>query len=149
MPDSYTKLTYHFTFSTRDRVASLYDNMRPRLHGYVAQVINGKFGFAREVGGIDDHVHILCDLRPVIDVATFLSCVKSLSSGWMHKTFPNLRDTAWQDGYGAFSVSASAVKTVKEYIQEQEYHHRRISFKEEFRLLLQRHGVEFDEQHAL
>jgi REP element-mobilizing transposase RayT len=147
MPQSYTKLTYHCTFSTKDRVAVLFEDMRPRLHGYMARMINSDFGFAHEVGGAEDHVHILCDLRPTVAVSEVMRQVKAISSGWMHREFAELAGVTWQRGYGAFTVSASAVPSVRRYIREQERHHREFGFREEFRRLLERHGVEFDERY--
>jgi REP element-mobilizing transposase RayT len=147
MTRSFTRLTYHCTFSTRDRVASLYDNMRPRLHAYIARLINNDGGFAREVGGMDDHVHILLDLPAIVPVADAMSRVKSRSSGWIHRQFEGLREFAWQTGYGAFSVSASMVPSVRRYIQEQKRHHRGVSFEDEFRGLLEKHGVKCEERY--
>ena len=147
MSNSFTKLTYHCTWSTKGRVAALYEDMRPRLHAYIAQTINNDFGFAREVGGVDDHVHILCDLRPNVDISTFMGRVKPISSGWLHQEFPQLKDTNWQEGYGAFTVSASAIPSVKRYIQDQARHHEEMTFKEEFRRLLEKHDIAFDEKY--
>jgi len=147
MSQSYAKLTYHCTFSTKDRKNLLYGNMRPRLHAYIARIINRDFGIAREVGGTDNHVHILCDLFPTLDVAGVMNRVKSLSSGWIHREFPRLSGFGWQRGYGAFSVSASVLPSVKTYIRQQEHHHKTLSFKEEFRRLLEKHGVEFDAEY--
>ena len=149
MPQSYTKLTYHVTFSTKDRIHALYDNLRPRLYAYLARIINDDFGFVREIGGMDDHVHILCDLSPTVTLSDFMRRVKSGSSGWLHREFPRLDTVKWQEGYAAFSVSASVVASVQEYIQEQERHHRGLSFEEEFRRLLEKHGVEFEEKYLL
>jgi len=146
---SYTRLTCHCTFSTKERVRALDENTRARLHPYLAGIIDKDFGHALQVGGTDDHVHVLCDLRPTVAVADFLRDVKSVSSGWMHREFPRLRDVTWQDGYAAFSVSASATPAVVDYIQNQRVHHQRLSFQEEFRLLLEKHGIEFDERYLL
>ncbi len=148
MPQSYTKLTYHCTFSTKGRVAALYADMRPRLHAYIARTINRDFGFAHEVGGVEDHVHILCDVCPTVGISEFMRQIKSTSSGWMHREFVQLADAAWQEGYGAFTVSASAVPSVKRYIrQQEERHHKEFGFKDEFRRLLERHEIEFDERY--
>jgi REP element-mobilizing transposase RayT len=147
MPQSYTKLTYHCTFSTKGRVAALYEDMRPRLHAYIARTINNDFGFAHEVGGTDDHVHILCDVRPTSGISDFMRQIKSTSSGWIRRQFARMADFGWQEGYGAFTVSTSALPSVKRYIQQQHHHHKGFGFKEEFRRLLEKHGVEFDERY--
>jgi REP element-mobilizing transposase RayT len=144
---SYTKLTYHCTFSTKDRISALYDDMRPRLHSYIAGIINKDFGHARKVGGVDDHVHILCDIRPTFTFSNFMSKIKSRSSRWLHVEFPHMANITWQDGYGAFSVSTSVAPKVQRYIENQEEHHKKISFTDEFRELLEKHGIEFDERY--
>ncbi|MFP4026865.1 MAG: IS200/IS605 family transposase [Candidatus Brocadiia bacterium] len=146
---SHTKLIYHCTFSTEGRVAALYDDMRPRLHSYIAGMINNDFGIAREVNGIDDHVHILCDIRPNHSVSDVMSKLKSQSSGWIHQEFANLSDVFWQEGYSAFSVSKSVAPKVKEYIQRQEEHHRRRSFVDELRVLLEKHDIEYDPEYLV
>ena len=144
---SYTKLSYHCTWSTKNRVAALYDDMRDRLHSYIARIINDEYGFAREVDGVDDHVHVLCDLKPNFKVSDVLGKLKAKSSGWIHREFPNLNDVSWQAGYGAFTVSASAVPDVARYIRNQKKHHKSMSFEEEFRALLEKHGIEFDDRY--
>ncbi len=98
-------------------------------------------------GGVDDHVHLLCDLHPAVAVSDFVRSVKSTSSGWMHRGFSQLKDFAWQQGYGAFTVSASALASVRRYVRDQERHHRHLGFEEEFRQLLAKHGIEFDERY--
>ena len=147
MPRSYTKLTYHCTFSTKNRVASLYDAMRPRLHAHIARLTNEEFGFAREIGGTDDHVHILCDLRPTCAVASYMGKIKSRSTGWIHREFARLGDFHWQETYAGFTVSASVVPSVKAYIENQERHHKKMSFGQELRALLKKHGIEFEERY--
>ncbi len=96
---------------------------------------------------MDNHVHILCNLSPTVDISSFMRRLKAGSSGWLHREVPRLDTISWQEGYGAFSVSASAVPSVREYIRKQERHHRGLSFKEEFRRLLDKHGIEFEEKY--
>ncbi len=86
-------------------------------------------------------------MRPTTGISDFMRHIKSTSSGWMHRQFPQLADAAWQKGYGAFTVSASAVPSAKRYIQQQKRHHKEFGFEEEFRRLLHRHGIEFDERY--
>ncbi|MFP4027194.1 MAG: IS200/IS605 family transposase [Candidatus Brocadiia bacterium] len=145
---SYTKLTYHGVWSTKGRIAALYDDMRDRLHAYIAEIINEEFGFAREVGGVDHHVHVLCDIRPVFNMSDVMGQLKSKSSGWIHREFPNLKDMSWQSGYGAFTVSASRVPDVAKYVRNQEKHHKSRGFEEEFIALLEKHGMEYDERYV-
>ena len=147
MSHTFTKLTVHAVFSTQNRLRLIRDDRSERIHAYLASLINDGFGFAREVGGTDDHVHILFDFKQTVTIADCMRDVKSVSSGWVHETFPDLWDFAWQEGYGAFTVSASAIPRVKEYIRNQAQHHRKRSFKEEFVALLDKHGVEYDPRY--
>lgn len=96
------------------------------------------------VNGTCDHVHILVRLRQDTAIADVLRKVKSGSSKWVRETFPAARGFAWQSGYGAFTVSKSRVMTVREYIEKQEEHHKKRSFKEEFVALLDAHGIDYE-----
>ncbi len=147
MSHTFTQLTVHIVFSTKGRARLIPTARAARIHAYLASLINGRFGFAREVGGTHDHVHILFDIKQVESVADCMESVKSVSSGWIHDTLPDLRDFAWQEGYGAFSVSASSIPRVRAYIQGQEAHHATRSFEDEFRALLKRHGIQYDERY--
>lgn len=147
MTGSFVKLTFHCVFGTKNRVAVLYDDMRPRLHGYIASVINSDLGVARKVGGMDDHVHILCDIKPDVDISHFMSRIKSVSSGWIHREFPNLADMRWQEGFGAFTVSQSVAPEIVRYIDNQHIKHHKFGFRAEFRRMLQQHDIDFDEEY--
>ena len=147
MPHTYSQITLHFVFSTKDRRRLITEALRKRLYPYLAALINNDFGFAREIGGTRDHVHIFAELNTGVSVADFVRAIKSISSGWVHRNVRKQRDFAWQEGYGAFSVSASAVPRVKDYIRDQQAHHRARTFEEEFKALLQKHRVQFSERY--
>jgi len=147
MSHTFVRLTVHAVFSTKERLPLLKAPDRERIWAYMADVINEEHGFAREVGGTDDHVHILFDIAQTNAVADCMRDVKAKSSGWIHRELPDIWGFAWQEGYGAFSVSASLVPRVRRYIQTQERHHRRRSFKDEFLALLDKHGVEYDRRY--
>ena len=98
-----------------------------------------------EIGGVEDHVHLLFHLPPSLALARAVTLFKSNSSKWMNES---ARKFAWQEGYGAFSVSASNLAAVAKYIQDQESHHRKISFEDEYLALLRKHGVEFDPRYV-
>ena len=100
------------------------------------------------VGGIADHVHLLLSLPATMPVAKAMQLVKGGSSKFVHETFTEQRAFAWQEGYGAFSVSISHVEETVAYIQRQEEHHRKKTFEEEFRSFLQKHGIEYDERQV-
>ena len=144
MPHTFTQLSFHAVFATKGRTETLTPAERPRVHAYLAALINDELGFAQQVGGTADHVHLLLDLKPTVAVADCMRKVKSISSGWIRQTFPGTRWAGWQEGYGAFSVSASVVPQVKEYIGRQEQRHERRSFQDEFAELLKRHGIPYD-----
>lgn len=98
------------------------------------------------IGGVTDHVHLLVGLRATHTLADVLREIKSVSSAWVHEEI-GVHSFAWQEGYGAFTVSPSQLGNVRTYIQEQEEHHRTRTFREEYLTLLQRSGVEFDERY--
>ena len=99
------------------------------------------------VNGTPDHVHMLVRMPTLCSVAEMVRVVKANSSRWVHEKWPNHRYFGWQTGYGAFSVSPSNVNAVTKYIAEQEEHHRRTSFQEEFLAFLQKNGVMYDERY--
>ena len=103
-------------------------------------------GVAEIVGGVEDHVHLLASLRPVHCLADVMRDLKKDSTNWVKENLD--RTFAWQEGYAAFSVSASNLAAVVKYIQDQESHHRKISFEDEYLALLKKHGVEFDPKYV-
>lgn len=147
MSHTFTQLTVHAVFSTKERRKLIPAAHAKRIHAYMASLINDRFGFTREIGGSADHVHILFDIKQVESVADCMEAVKSVSSGWVHDTFAGLRDFAWQEGYGAFSVSASSIPRVRAYLRGQEEHHKARPFEDEFKALLKRHGIQYDERY--
>ena len=142
---SYTNLIYHIVYATKERAPLITDTLRPRLHEYLGGIVRGIQGVPLEVNGTNDHVHLLIRIKPVISVSEFLSKLKSSSSGWAKRQ--TLGRFAWQARFGGFTVSESQVERVRQYIRNQEKHHRTISFEEEFKALLKAHHVEFDEEH--
>ena len=102
---------------------------------------------ALEIGGMPDHVHLLLSLPPSVPIAKAMQLIKGGSSGWVHKTFPEHWRFEWQEQYGAFSTSASRLDATIQYIKDQAEHHRKLTFQEEFLVLLKRHGIAFDERY--
>ena len=147
MPQSYVNLIYHIVFSTKDRNPIITEACESRLHEYIGGTIRGLGGIALAVNGTEDHIHILAKLRQDKAVSDVLRDLKANASGWMHKVFPDQKEFAWQNGYGAFTVSATQVETVKNYIANQKVHHQTQSFQDEFVLALQRNDVEYDEKY--
>jgi REP element-mobilizing transposase RayT len=120
MAKSYTNLIYHIVFSTKDRRPLITAELKPRLYEYIGGTIRGLGGICLAINGVADHVHVLAKLRPDKALSAVLRDLKANSSGWMHDVFPDMRDFSWQNGYGAFTVSASQVAKVQKYIAEQE-----------------------------
>jgi putative transposase len=98
-------------------------------------------------GGIEDHVHIVVGLPPTMAPSKAVQLLKGGSSLWIHETFPELAEFAWQDGYGAFTVSKSQLPDLITYVINQREHHRMRTFQEEYRALLEKHGIEYDERY--
>jgi putative transposase len=149
MPHTYTSLKYHVVFSTKSREPFLTTPTRARVWAYMAGVARENGMVAIDIGGVADHVHALLHVPATLAIAKAVQLMKGASSHWTKATFPGIPRFAWQDGYGAFSVSESQVDAVREYIQNQEEHHRTTTFAEEYRSLLRRHNVAFDERYVL
>jgi REP element-mobilizing transposase RayT len=147
MPDSYTNLLYHIVFSTKDRQPLITDAYELRLHDYIGGTIRGLGGISLGINGTEDHVHVLAKLRPDKALSDVLRELKANASGWMHDVFPELKDFSWQRGYGAFTVSASNVAKMQEYIARQKEHHQKQSFRDEFIEFLKANGIEYDEKY--
>jgi putative transposase len=149
MPQSLAKVLVHLVFSTKDRRALLDDaDLRDQMHRYLAG-ISSKLGCPTViVGGTGDHVHVLGRPSRTVTLADWVKELKRASCVWARTKDRRWSRFQWQAGYGAFSVSQSQSGRVRQYIASQEEHHRRSSFQEELRLLLQKHGVEFDEQYV-
>ena len=146
MSHSLSSLLTHVIFSTKDRRSSLSVEIKPDICQYIGGIVREIGGKALIVNGTRDHMHVLLQLPPVISIADTMRLIKTNSSRWARYKWPATK-FSWQTGYGAFSVSRSNVAQVVRYIKNQEEHHKRISFQEEFLALLQRHGVEYDERY--
>jgi putative transposase len=147
MAGTYTKLVYHVVFSTRHRHNFITRDIEEELFKYIAGIVRGIGGSCVAINGMPDHVHLLMILPPKIAVSDALREIKANSSKWVHESRPGLAKFGWQDGFAAFSVSKSAVESVREYIHDQKLHHRGRDFQHELLELLTRHEVEFDERY--
>jgi REP element-mobilizing transposase RayT len=144
---SYVSSNFHCVFSTKERRPFITPKLREKLWPYLGGIARQNKLKAIEIGGVEDHVHILLTLPPTVSIAKAMQLLKGGSSKWIHETFPEHRLFAWQEEYGAFTVSASHTEKVVDYIRGQEEHHRKQSFKEEFVALLTKHGISFDEKY--
>jgi putative transposase len=145
MADTFTQLSTHIVFSTKSRAPLLDKQIRPRVFAYLGGIARQIGVKPLAIGGTADHVHVLLELPATISVADALRLLKTNSSRWIHQRWPTRRAFAWQAGYGAFSTSRSNASAVLEYVKSQERHHQKLSFQDEFRALLRRHGIPFDE----
>lgn len=143
---SYASLLYHVAFSTKERRPLITDSVRKPLFAYMGGVLREMGGKALIVNGTVDHVHLLMSLPAKVSAAEAMRVVKANSSKWVHQKWPNQRFFAWQDGFAAFTVSHSQMSAVHKYIQNQEAHHRKRTFRDELVALLRRHEVAFDER---
>lgn len=147
MSRTYTNLLYHIIFSTKDRIPFIQPAFRSDLHAYLGGIIADLGGIPLEIGGVADHAHLLVKLKPTAALSDVMRELKAGSSKWVNEEKMKLRKFGWQDGYAAFTVSSSQSGRVRAYIRNQERHHARLSFQDELRQLLKRHGIEYEEQY--
>ncbi len=147
MASTFLSLHYHVVFSTKDRRPLITPAWRLQLHDYLGGTVNGLGGFSQRVGGVADHVHLLFGLKATHCLADFMRELKKASSCWAKESHEP--EFTWQDGYAAFTVSASKRDVVREYIANQETHHAKRDFESELKELLDKHGVEYDERYLL
>ena len=149
MASTFTAIHVHMVFSTKNRERWIAPAIEGRLWAYLGGIASENGLKPIEIGGVEDHIHALLGIAPTLAVSRVAQLLKGGSSQWIHATFPDLRGFAWQDGYGAFSVSQSALAEVTAYVRSQREHHRTRTFDEEYRLFLKKHGIHFDEKYLL
>lgn len=148
MAQSLSKLYVHLVFHIKSTSPSLREADLDRVHAYIGQLVNTTGCTDIRVGGVSDHVHILFLLSKDVCLSQVVEEVKRNSSRWMKTIDPHYRSFAWQNGYGAFSVSQSLVDKTLEYIGRQAEHHKKMSFTEEYRKFLQLYHVQYDEAYV-
>jgi putative transposase len=144
---SYVSSYFHCVFSTKERRPLITPPLRERLWPFLGGIARQNKMKALEIGGVEDHVHILLSLPSTPAVSKTMQLIKGGSSNWVHETFPEHRLFAWQEKYGAFSVSVSQLDNIVRYIKGQKEHHRKMTFQEEFLALLKKHRIEYDERY--
>lgn len=145
MPSAWTQNYYHMVFSTKNREGMIVPELETRLYPFMGGIVRDLRCNLLAVNGMPDHVHLLVNYRADLSHSDLLQQVKGRSSKWINETFSHLGHFNWQEGYGGFTVSKSAVETVAQYIAHQKEHHKRQDFKSEFLELLRKHEIEFDE----
>ena len=153
MSQSLSHILIHATFSAKNRLRALaYPDLREALDAYAVGILRNLNCPSLQTRSVIDHIHIFYVQSRTATVADVIGTLKRETSAWVKKQKPDVKDPglvkfAWQGGYAAFSVSESAAESVKEYISNQEEHHKRMTFQEEYRRLLEKHGVAFDEKY--
>lgn len=147
MPQSFASLHCHIVFSTKNREPWIRGQTQERLFEYIGGIVRNRASRLIAAGGMADHVHLLISLGRTLAVADAVRDIKASSSNWLHEEL-GLQGFRWQNGYGAFAVSYSNLSAVKEYLAHQGQHHRGVSFQDEFRELLRRHDLEWDERYV-
>ena len=149
MAHSHTSTLYHVIYSTKHRQPLLTPPILTRLIEFTGGLIRQSGGRMLAMGGSPDHVHVLASLTPSAAISSQIREIKSLSSGWLKSSFPQLRAFAWQEGYSAVSVSQSVAGAVERYVRAQAEHHQTRTFEEELVAILQKAGIEFDPRFVL
>jgi REP element-mobilizing transposase RayT len=145
MARKHVSLLVHFVWSTSGREPWISTTWERELYKYIGGILRKKNAKLLEAGGMTDHIHLYTS--STVSLAEMVNVIKSNSSRWIHEEVPRLRGFAWQEGYGAFSVSKLSEPDVRRYIHGQKEHHRRRDFKSEFIELLDRHEIEYDKSY--
>ena len=146
---TYTQILYQIVFSTKHREQTLDANNRKELYQYIWGILKNKKCHLYQIGGIEDHVHIITHLHPSVSLANLVIDIKLASSEFIktNKLFKNFN--GWQSGYGAFTYSIEAKENLINYVKNQEQHHKIKSFKDEYLEILKEHGIDYDEKYLL
>lgn len=149
MPQSLSQVYIHLVFSTKNREPFITPAIAAELYPYMAKVLHDECKSpAKIIGGVSDHSHCLINLSRTISIAELVEVLKTSTSKWIKKKGSEFKEFYWQTGYGTFSVSRSNIAAVERYIRDQEAHHAKQGFQDEYRGLLRKHEVEFDERYV-
>ncbi len=146
---TYTQILYHIVFSTKNRERTLIESGQDQLFAYIWGVLKKKKCHLYRIGGVEDHLHIVTHIHPMIAPSNLIKDIKLASSKLIKQEnlFPSFN--GWQDGFGAFTYNHSAKDDLIEYVKNQAEHHKNISFKDEYIALLKENGIDFDEKFLL
>ena len=147
MPQSLSNVCIHIIFSTRNRAPLIAKEIQLPLHAYLATIIRNLNCECYRAGGVEDHVHLAIRLARTMVISNLVEKVKTGSSKWLKKQSPELETFYWQRGYAALSVSPQDIPPLCDYIDSQSIHHRKVSFQDEYRSLLDEYGITYDEQY--
>ena len=146
MSSTYASIHYHFVFATRNRARLISKDWRDRLYAYIAGIFKDLGGHVEQIGGIEDHIHILAQVPTNQTIADTMRHVKRNSSIWVHNDI-GCKEFGWQDGYAVITVSPSSRTEVREYIRNQEAHHQVKTFREELVAFLEKIGIQYDPKY--
>jgi len=148
MASTLVKIDVHLIFHVKNTGTHMRMDDLPRIFAYIGGIIKSLGGLPIEIGGMPDHVHILAGLPKTIALADFVRVIKADSSKWMKQLGADYDKFAWQEGYGAFSISPSLLEKTMQYIRGQAEHHRKRTFQEEYKLFLEAYGIQYDERYV-
>ncbi len=148
MPQSLFKVLIHIVFSTKNRVDLISPEIETTLFGYINGIVENNHSKLIIANGTANHIHLLVSLGKKIDIPELIGHIKRDSSSWIKKQDSSFKNFYWQKGYGAFSIGQSQVPMLVNYIKRQKEHHKKQDFKSEFRLLLKKYEIDFDERYV-
>ena len=147
MANTYTQIHIHTVFAVQSRKCLIKREWKDELYKYVTGIIHNYGHKVLQINGMPDHVHVLFGLRPTQSLSDLIQQVKQDSSAWINRKGFLSDKFSWQAGYGAFSYSKSQLPGIIRYIKNQEEHHRKITFTEEYVELLENFGIEYDQRY--
>lgn len=148
MSQSFYTSYYHCVFSTKERRPFITPELQARLFPYLGGIARENKMKLLAVGGMPDHVHLLLSFHSTLAISKGLQLIKGGSSKWIHDTFLEHKQFAWQKGYGAFSIGVNDIERTKDYIENQAEHHTKRDFRQEFLIFLKRNEIEYDERYV-
>jgi putative transposase len=146
MANSYTQIVIHSVFAVKYREAQIDKAWKQDLYSYMGGILSNMGHQPLKINGVEDHVHVLFGMKPTLSISDTMRDLKSNSSKWLNEIEKTPSKFAWQDGYGAFAVSKTHQKALEHYIEIQEIHHQKTSFRNEYLKILTKNDVSFDEQ---
>jgi putative transposase len=147
MANTYTQIYLHIVFSVKGRQNLIQKNWKDELQKYICGIVNGKEQKVYAIGGMPDHIHILLSIKPNIAISDLVRDIKANSSKWINEKGFVLAKFQWQEGFGAFSYAQSQLDTVIAYINNQEQHHKKKTFRDEYMELLEKFDIGYDEKY--
>lgn len=148
MAQSLAQVYIHLVFHTKYSSVTIREEDLPKLFAYIDGIIVNQNAMVIQIGGVPNHIHILCTLPRIVSMANFVEEIKKCSSRWIKTLDSYYSKFAWQGGYGIFSVSASQVQKVKDYVRNQKEHHRKKTFQEEYEAFLKAYNIEYNPEYV-